>query len=546
MLRLLRPIIIFIIIVLFFYWANNKFQRISTNSAIKNNATTQSWDINHQDSWLGFTKLVNFVNNIKLSNISWTIIDNINPMQSNNINWLAKLWVDTIFESFQNLTIYNSGQVDILSWENINSNSSCTLWSQVIHNWDYTVAYLYKYSSECRYEKRYCNKWYLSGSYQFTTCIYGDQNVAITNPAVDPKSENTSNINTSNTSTGSSSSNTNPGKNFVDDYEQVQLYINESIDNYIKNNSNTNVNANTNIHNWQIQTTNYSQSLANFNLTKILNDRKQKTDSVTYDNRILNPQLSLEQYVNIMSNLWKHESSQWNTINSQPTITNNPGSTANSKKSCTTPRWSKINHWQSIVAYQNAATAFPNICEFETRYCNDGKLDWTYQFQNCEFGQLTYDTKIDNSSYYIYSDNANIYYPQYLGRQLWNGFYLLSSYNNISSQSPKQWCWINNTYILDWESKTFYNSTLVPWRQYCSWQTRKCTNGIVSWDPSYNHVYCQQDEPKSCRAPWYNIYIPHASSKAYFRDISSCLVEYRYCENWTLWWTYTGTTSNCK
>ena len=261
------------------------------------------------------------------------------------------------------------------------------------------------------------------------------------------------------------------------------------------------------------------------------------------DTRTSTPK-TLEQYVSMMSSINDHPNSKWDNTTTQPKISNNL-TVSKTSKWCLTPRWTNINNGQSIVAYNNPATTFPKSCEFETRYCNNWVLDGMYNYQNCEFGQLTYQTKFDATSYYIYSDNSSIYYPNYLSKNIGSSFYLLNSNNLYNVNISKKWCWIDNIYVPSWETKTFYKSNTVSRWSYCAGINRTCNDWSMWWEVSYSNVYCRQLDPVSCRAPVYNIYIPHGSSKPYYKSNSwSCIVDYRYCNNWVLWGNLTWTT-NC-
>lgn len=63
---------------------------------------------------------------------------------------------------------------------------------------------------------------------------------------------------------------------------------------------------------------------------------------------------------------------------------------------CTTPRWYKISHWESVLAYKQMDNA-PNICNIERRYCWNWKLSGSYPQQGCSV----------KSSYYTYPQNSN-------------------------------------------------------------------------------------------------------------------------------------------
>jgi hypothetical protein len=53
------------------------------------------------------------------------------------------------------------------------------------------------------------------------------------------------------------------------------------------------------------------------------------------------------------------------------------------KKNCTTPRWKILEHWKSILAYQQRNDV-PDICNIQRRICNDGFLWWSFEWKSCK------------------------------------------------------------------------------------------------------------------------------------------------------------------
>ncbi len=53
------------------------------------------------------------------------------------------------------------------------------------------------------------------------------------------------------------------------------------------------------------------------------------------------------------------------------------------KKSCTTPRWKILEHWKSILAYQQRNDV-PDVCNIQRRICNDWALWWNFQQKSCK------------------------------------------------------------------------------------------------------------------------------------------------------------------
>jgi len=69
----------------------------------------------------------------------------------------------------------------------------------------------------------------------------------------------------------------------------------------------------------------------------------------------------------------------WNETNSGVSIIKD-------YKDCMTPRWYKIVHWDSVLAYKQLDSA-PDICNIERRYCRNWKLSWTYTQQWCSINK---------------------------------------------------------------------------------------------------------------------------------------------------------------
>ena len=72
---------------------------------------------------------------------------------------------------------------------------------------------------------------------------------------------------------------------------------------------------------------------------------------------------------------------------------------------CMTPWWYKIDHGDSVWAYQQMDNA-PNICNIERRFCRNGKLSWTYTQQWCsvnknytyeQWGEAEVNSNTDNN-----------------------------------------------------------------------------------------------------------------------------------------------------
>lgn len=597
MLRLIRPLLIIIILGLLLYWTNtkyhwandiaNKFQVAKTNLAISNSWAEDTWLIivNTWDT-ISSWSVLSWIDN-SWSDESYDILSNLQKFISGSISsWVINTWntntwtyipKNIIDISWQNSFVINllmnfpqTSSWSVSSWSEINSglSASCQFRDQIVKNWNYIIAYRQKYATTCTFEKRYCDQWQLYGKYIYDTCIYGQMfsdsldnwlsniiswnsigiwsNASWSNilnswsssiwDSTNTNSVSETNANSQNTSKSGNNININNTKaHLVDDYDDVTKYVDEFVNNY----KSDEYSDNSSIYKDDDYYEKYPGGSKSFGIKKSLDDRQEKVDKVMSDNRTSTPK-TLEQYVAMM----KPTDSWSDTKNSALTTEQQyPSTTTNSqiKKWCVTPRGTNINNWQTIIAYQSAATTFPKTCEFESRYCDNGKLWWSFAYQNCEFWQLEYNTTLDKKSYYIYSDNATTFYPNYISKPIWAWFYLINGGYSYTTLSAQQWCRANNVYIPNWESKAFYKYNTVGRGETCSLSYRKCVNWSLLWDQSYTFVYCKQNDPASCRAPGYNTYIPHWSSKIYYNNTNlGCNSEYRYCDNGRLWWSYTN------
>ena len=193
---------------------------------------------------------------------------------------------------------------------------------------------------------------------------------------------------------------------------------------------------------------------------------------------------------------------------------------------CITPRWYKIKHWESVLAYKQMDDA-PDICNIERRFCWKWKLSGTYTQQWC-------------------SVNKNYSYEE----RWWP-----------ETTTTKQW----------WTSRSSSS-------RQAEWNTRENTNWTVneknsktSWsfvfDGPNNNTYTeftigksdnirpedseveQTDRPYwDCTAPrWEKVehwqFVQAFKHKNWFSDLP-CEAQFRLCTMWDLMWTFTE--SSCK
>ena len=183
---------------------------------------------------------------------------------------------------------------------------------------------------------------------------------------------------------------------------------------------------------------------------------------------------------------------------------------------CMTPRWYKIVHGDSVLAYKQLDNA-PDICNIERRYCWNWKLSWTYTQQWCSINK--------NYSYEI----------------IWQ------------ANTPQKWK----------DEKEFKWWT----RQNPDWTVTVKNNGTWLWfvferpnkkssEFSYSDNFRYEDEwidqtdrpHRDCTAPrWEKIkhgQVIQAFKHANWFSDAPCEAQLRLCSMWELMWTYTE--SRCE
>ena len=181
---------------------------------------------------------------------------------------------------------------------------------------------------------------------------------------------------------------------------------------------------------------------------------------------------------------------------------------------CMTPWWYKIQHWDSVLAYEQRSDA-PNICNIERRFCWKWKLSWTYTQQWCsETKDYTHEKWWEVSIMKEGTDDSN-----------WS-----------TKQNPDWSVSVKNSQIgwsdiLDRPNNTssdFYNSDNIRDEDTEVDQTKR-----PQWD---------------CTAPWgekvkHWQFVQAFKHENWFSD-SPCEAQIRLCSMWNLMWTYTE--SSCK
>ena len=181
---------------------------------------------------------------------------------------------------------------------------------------------------------------------------------------------------------------------------------------------------------------------------------------------------------------------------------------------CMTPRWYKIEHWDSVLAYKQLDNA-PDICNIERRYCRNGKLSWTYTQQWCTVNKnYTYDLRWEAE---VSQEQKEI---KWWARQ--NPDWSVTVKNN------EVW-W---SFVFDRPNRSstefWYSDDNI--REESEWidQTKRPERGCTT--PRWEKVQHGQIIPAYKHANW-------------FSD-APCESQIRLCSMWRLMWSFTE--SSCK
>jgi hypothetical protein len=166
--------------------------------------------------------------------------------------------------------------------------------------------------------------------------------------------------------------------------------------------------------------------------------------------------------------------------------------TVNPPASCSLPWGGTLANGQSVTAYQASSVAFGGTCVFETRTCTNGVLSGSYTFQNCTV-----------------NPPANCALP-------WGGT------------------------LANGQSVTAWQSLVVGFNGTCVSQTRTCTNGVLSG--SFAFQSCTVNPPANCALPWGGTLGHGQSVTAYaygtVANGQQCTFETRTCTNGVLSGSY--------
>lgn len=210
---------------------------------------------------------------------------------------------------------------------------------------------------------------------------------------------------------------------------------------------------------------------------------------------------------------WNSWNWYWNTKNSWSGVT-----IIADYADCLTPWWYKIEHWDSILAYQQMDNA-PNICNIERRFCRNGKLSWTYTQQWC-------------------SVNENYTYEKW-------GEAVVNTDNDSSKNNWREWDVKQNP---DWSVTV--NKPLWTWSFVFDRPSQTSTPEYhVSDNVKIDEEIEQTKRPhRDCTAPWWEK-VKHGQFVQAFKHANwftdaPCEMQIRLCSMWNLMGAYTEST--CK
>lgn len=415
----------------------------------------------------------------------------------------------------ESVTTLTENDIESSTSEN-NSNStissvwtSCVApWGRVVRHNDYLIAFKSSASQngQCTSERRYCNNGTFWGSYQYSTCTI--------------KSTSTTNwSNSNNNSQNNNFSCTTPRGTNLKNGSYVLAYktANAFLPNKCEYEKRSCVNG-------YLAGKNYNQSCKQRNISyaeyqdSILNSNKKSC--MTPRGSIVNHWVSVLAYkfpsltCSQISQGIENNPSQYRTCNNG--ILNGSysyayaGSTPSCQFTCTTPRGSIINHWDTIVAFAQSSVPYGQSCQSQVRTCSFGQLLGNYQNKSCSVSNL-----------------------------------------------PNQSC--NNTArgnLSNGQSVTAYSVSSVPSGQSCEnyKEIRTCFNGYLNGSNPYASCSTQNNpnptptpDTGSCKLPSDGVVVPNYSNLPAYRDPNNCSDSAkRYCYHGYLDWDSSYSYGSCR
>ncbi|HLP79094.1 MAG TPA: hypothetical protein VK158_00505 [Acidobacteriota bacterium] len=219
--------------------------------------------------------------------------------------------------------------------------------------------------------------------------------------------------------------------------------------------------------------------------------------------------------------------------------------------SCIGPDGTSIVSGGSKLYFATASVPYGQVCSSEFRVCTNGVLTGSYAQPTCTIAQPLSCTGPDGAT--IISGTGRTYFQsssvpagqscQPQTRVCDNG-QLSGSYTAATCQvqEPVSCTGPDGVTISSGSSRTYYQSTSVPFGQNCVSESRVCNNGQLSG--SYSATSCTVQQAASCTGPD-GVVIASASSRIYYESSSVaynqvCQQQTRSCYNGQLSGSYTA------
>lgn len=208
-----------------------------------------------------------------------------------------------------------------------------------------------------------------------------------------------------------------------------------------------------------------------------------------------------------------------------------------------------IAHGESVTGFLSSATDYGSSCSGETRTCNNGVLSGSYQYGSCEVGQpaacLFNGQTISHGQTVNAYSSSNVEYGQLCEAEtrICDNGHLSGSFSFSSCDAGQAMsCIFNGQTVPHGATVTGYENSTVINGSSCSAETRTCDNGNLSG--SFSFASCEVNAPASCLFNGQTI-INGQSVVAYKTSTATdtCESEIRTCSEGVLSGTYSN--ANC-
>lgn len=174
---------------------------------------------------------------------------------------------------------------------------------------------------------------------------------------------------------------------------------------------------------------------------------------------------------------------------------------------CVTPRWVEIQDGESVIAYQQRDDVNA-LCDVQRRNCAQGKLSWTFKQKSCREHIVYEYVKQVPTCYNCKPDNPYIQPDELAPNRRWN----FNTDGKINEPQP----------VKIYRDNSIDSSYIGEYTEV--------------WQEPATYIDCTTPRWASVK-DWFFVKA-YRSSDGYIN--SPCLLEVRYCTNWSLWWQYTN------